>query len=334
MAGPSTGQLGEIMTQLGFVILSYNSLREAACLAETLRDAIRGSPHIIFLIDNASPCRAGECEWRAVDGPNVRHLVLPVNGGYSAGNNSGIDAALAEGVENVIILNPDTTLRDPRAFVLEVVRHFERDAFLCIGFPVQGVPPYIMGIGVWALTFPAVTRALDRLRPRAGDESVDSVRPVGRIHGCAFGLRARAFRALGLFDERIFLYGEEAIVSLVAQRSGSPIVQSRLVSVDHGTEQSLDTINWAAFRWQYRSTSYILREYCGIPRWFAGALSRLSVAQLVTLKLMALGLRRGRDAARQLAPWRRPAPSVSVGELRADAGDMGDASEGQNARVR
>jgi GT2 family glycosyltransferase len=286
------------MNRVGFVILSYNSMSEAARLAETLRGTLVGSGDVIVLVDNASSSREGETRWRALASANVRLLELSRNCGYSAGNNAGIDALVAEGIDNVIILNPDVTIDDPGRFVREVRSHFERDQFVCMGFGVDAVPPYATPVTAWTIAFPAVARTADRMRRRS--DVSDAAFRTGRIHGCAFGLRARQFRALGLFDDRVFLYGEEAIISIVARRAGHPVMQSNRVTVTHGHPDAVSGINWSAFRWLQASTAFTLREYYRVPGIVAGIAGGMSVAQLIALRVVADGVKRLRSIRARL----------------------------------
>src|SRR5450759_4195108 len=91
------------------IVLTYcNEVEAAACLrslAASSYDALT-----ILLVDNASPDGSGE-RLRARF-PNIPYLQARVNGGYTAGNNRGMEWALAHGAEYLLILNDDTEI-DP-----------------------------------------------------------------------------------------------------------------------------------------------------------------------------------------------------------------------------
>lgn len=277
---------------LAFIILSYNSLREAARLGSRLAAALHGSTSLVVLVDNASPSRDGYEQWRACASENVSCLELADNVGYSRGNNAGIDLAIARGIDDVVVLNPDVTIDDTAEFLEGVRRHFQDDEFLCLGLPPRGITPYATPVTVASLLFPVVCRVRDRLlQRRRSDSDVPATFGVGRIHGCAFALRAKAFRRLGLFDEEVFLYGEEAIVSIVAGRAGMPIIQSTRVFVDH-PGAAPGKVNWFANRCHYRTMVLTLRKYFRFPGWAARSLAWVPFGQQLGLQLASLGWRR------------------------------------------
>lgn len=281
------------MPQIALVILSYDSFREATRLARMLAPVLQPRD-LLVLVDNASPGREGREEWLACAAPNVLCLELSQNGGYSRGNNAGIDAALAKGIENVVVLNPDIDVDSPPTLIEGIRRHFKEDDFLCLGLEVHGVPPYATPVTLASLLFPIYCRARDRVcgaRPSAAPGLVE----VGRIHGCGFALRAGPFRKLGLFDSDVFLYGEEAIVSIVAGRAGLKVLQSTQVSVRHAGAKA-NGVNWFALRNERRSLAYVFGKYFGIPRWMGEAMAWVPISQAVCLQVAApiwRGLRRG-----------------------------------------
>lgn len=279
--------------RLGLVILSYNSFREATRLATSLAPALEPDD-LLLLVDNASPGREGRDAWLACAAQNVLCLELPENGGYSRGNNAGIDAALARGIHSVVVLNPDIDIDNPAAFLGAIRRHFREDEFLCLALEVHGVPAYAAPVTLASLMFPAYCRVRDRLRG-ARPGPAPGLIEVGRVHGCGFAIRADEFRRLGLFDPGIFLYGEEAIVSIVAGRAGFKILQSTQVAVRHAGAKA-DGVNWFALQNERRSLAYMFAKYFGVPRWLGAAMAWVPISQAVCLQIAApiwRGLKRG-----------------------------------------
>jgi GT2 family glycosyltransferase len=93
---------------LWIVVLSYNGLADTRKCLGTLEAAIR--PGVVpLLVDNGST----DDTQQAVDKefPWCRILRLESNAGPAGGNNRGIEHALAQGADWILLLNNDTTVR-------------------------------------------------------------------------------------------------------------------------------------------------------------------------------------------------------------------------------
>ncbi len=89
------------------IVLTYCNEAEAAACLESLGksdyDALT-----VLLVDNASPDGSGDRLHARF--PATSFLKAAVNGGYTAGNNRGIEWALARGSEYLLVLNDDTEI--------------------------------------------------------------------------------------------------------------------------------------------------------------------------------------------------------------------------------
>ncbi|MAB80203.1 MAG: glycosyl transferase family 2 [Planctomycetes bacterium] len=184
-------------------------------------------------VDNASPDGSAAELRRGIAarelGAFVELLLSPSNGGFAAGNNLALRAALArpDAPDFILLLNPDAVL-DPgalRAMVdflavhpdvgivgprTEIGRgHHRGSAFRF---------PGILNSFDEGLSFGPVTRLLRRFQlappPRSEAHRTDWV-----SGGCML-VRREVFEAVGLFDERFFLYFEEVEFSHRAARAG------------------------------------------------------------------------------------------------------------------
>ena len=174
------------------------------------------------------------------------------NGGYAAGNNLGIRAALARGAEHVVLLNNDTEV-DPQ-FLGKLVEHVEANA------SVGAAGPKVLNRdgsisracarrrpNPWAYTF---YFGLGRLAwPRnpwvrryqyEGEYDFDVPKEVDLLSGCCLLVRAKVFRDIGLLDESTFLLQEEAILHERLRDAGwkTAIVPESLVVHKHGGSSS------------------------------------------------------------------------------------------------
>lgn len=276
------------MDPIAFVILSYNSFEDAARLCASILEARASEASTIILVDNLSPDRTGYEAWAGLTDPRVRRIESTTNGGYGAGNNQGIDLALSLGIDRVVILNPDVYLADTDTFLPLIDRLYAEENFLAAGFTVEGIHPYHAS-GLGSVLFPVPFRLLDRLRARPDQSAF----PVGRIYGCAFAIHAHRFRELGLFDERMFMYQEEHLVSLLAGRSGERILQAGYVSVRHEAMGSFQgAMNPRQVRWMIDSMVHFLRVHRGMPLFLSRFIARFHVGQIALSYRLGSWLRR------------------------------------------
>jgi GT2 family glycosyltransferase len=192
------------------VVLNYRGWDDTRqCLASLQPAMARGAT--IVLIDNG-----GEDAVAAAMGqefPGVEVIVSRVNGGFSAGNNLGIDRALAAGARKVLILNNDMVVVDGL---------FER--LLAPDVAAFG----IVGPGVAYMDEPKVRMPTAFRFCPSGQEAIfdpvepvgDGVEPVDVVMGCAMWIDAAVLRDVGRFHEPYFLQHEESDYCLMASARG------------------------------------------------------------------------------------------------------------------
>lgn len=143
------------------------------------------------------------------------------NLGYAGGNNTGINYALQSGAEYILLLNSDT--RVDSLFLDELVKEAKSEKEVGIFAPIIYFyyEPHIVWFGGntdirWSKMDKAITSNLFLKKSPQDLYSVD----VNFISGCAMFLRAEAVRQVGVFDERFFLYFEDADLSLRMKTAG------------------------------------------------------------------------------------------------------------------
>jgi GT2 family glycosyltransferase len=193
----------------------------------------------IMVVDNAS--RDGSAEKIARALPDIRLIQANENGGYTSGNNVGMDAALASGAEYILVLNPDTvSLSD--SFLKELVDFAEeRPRVAAVGPRV-----HLRQVGQvqnTVLEFPWITRRIwgvakrwmrQRPAPRSGNEP----RPAEVLNGVCVLFRAEALFDVGLFDERTFAYIEDVDWAYRAQSLGWQLWYLPVDAIRHDQKES------------------------------------------------------------------------------------------------
>lgn len=195
------------------VVLNWNNLPDTLeCVGSLLRSDYE---HLqVLIVDNNShedPTPVLQHRY-----PGVKVVRTPRNLGYGGGNNSGIRWAIGEGADYVLILNNDATVApDTVGLLVGAVQADPR-----IGMATPRVfyfdrPEEVYwdgGVIDWETgDTPHDSRNLP---------SDDRVKRSEWLDGSALLVRVAAISDIGLFDDRYFLYFEDAEWSVRAARRG------------------------------------------------------------------------------------------------------------------
>jgi len=189
------------------VVLNYRRPEEtAACV-----DALRGSappPSSVIVVDNHSG--DGSAAWLRRALPHAQIVESGKNLGYAGGMNTGLRRALLTDAAYILVLNSDTLVDG--GTMASLVNELERDPSAGAATGTFYYHPettriwYAGGELAWRRAN-AVTR--HSLPARDGRSSAEAHR-VSFVTGCAIMFRAATLRSSGLFDERFFMYQEDA----------------------------------------------------------------------------------------------------------------------------
>lgn len=205
---------------LAIVTVTHNSAPELRRMLASVRRHLPGTR--VVVVDSGSADESLELA-READG--VEAIDLGRNAGFGTGCNAGV-AAVREPVS--VLLNPDVELLDDSLLTLAA------QALGPQGGPRLLAPLVLDGGGRREdSVHPLPTSPADLLRallpggllPRPlalplAPWRARRARRVGWAVGCALVARTDTLRALGPFDERIFLYGEDLDLGLRARAEG------------------------------------------------------------------------------------------------------------------
>lgn len=190
--------------KIAAIILNTNRKEDTLACLESLFNQERPIDRV-FVLDNHST--DGSVQAISAQFPRVQILELAENKGYAGNNNVGIEAAMEDGADWLLILNEDVIV-DPGAtgellsaamsspevgFVGPMVYHFDE-------------PEIIQSAGGmmtenWL--------AAHRGQNQSDRDQFASVESVDWVSGCAFLVRREMIEEIGLIDERFFYYWEE-----------------------------------------------------------------------------------------------------------------------------
>ncbi len=208
------------MPPISVIVVTYNSAATiGACLRPLVSAPAAGGSAEIIVIDNCST--DGTAGIVRADFPQVRCITSEFNKGFAAAVNSG--ASLASG-EYLFILNPDTQVDG--TFIGRMIAELSADRSIvlagCRWVGPDGAPqpsawrlPDLLTIA--AESFLPYTLSTRILRCDRG-----GVLTSGFVSGGCFLVRSELFRSLRGFDERYFMYYEDADFCLRARAAGYP----------------------------------------------------------------------------------------------------------------
>jgi N-acetylglucosaminyl-diphospho-decaprenol L-rhamnosyltransferase len=211
------------MTRLAIVIVAYNARTDLERCLRSLTSAPPDISHAIVVVDNAS--RDGAPDMVRERFPHVTLVPSSENLGFSRANNVGIRASASE---LVLLLNPDTVV-PPGAIDALVARFDATPAAVAAG------PRIVDGSGRAELSFGPVPTPFGELRQKVlGALHAGRVQPASAwverltrrerwvpwVTGACLLVRRVAAEAVGLLDERYFLYWEDVDFCLRLQAHG------------------------------------------------------------------------------------------------------------------
>ncbi|OGH43922.1 MAG: hypothetical protein A3J14_01890 [Candidatus Levybacteria bacterium RIFCSPLOWO2_02_FULL_37_18] len=168
--------------------------------------------------------------------PEIFFIVNEKNVGFSGGNNIGISFALKKGADYVLLLNSDTCVHP--TLIRELFEVFEQDNAIGIVAPkiyfakgfefhkskysqedLGNVLWYAGGEMDWKNVI-GFHRGVDEV----DHGQYDTVGETQIATGCCMIIKKEVFKKVGMFDERYFLYYEDADLSVRSRKAGFKIL--------------------------------------------------------------------------------------------------------------
>ena len=194
------------MKRLSIIIVTYNSEHDIFDCVESIKQYCgipRNELELIIVDNNSRAPQPMFAQLKSVWGDDIVLIENDKNCGYGQGNNVGIRQAKAP---VILIMNPDVRLMEP--IFEKALQDFEIDNRLSIYGMKQMLSPSEpstnsiactnMMNGYLATILTAIANRTDRYFAR-----------FMYFSGSCFFIRKQMFEEIGLFDEDIFMYGEE-----------------------------------------------------------------------------------------------------------------------------
>ncbi len=247
---------------IGIIILNYKNWK----VTEKCICSIRANPpdeeYHLVIIDNGSGNESVEkLEHRFMEDDRITIIELPENKGFAAGNNYGIEYLKKIGIRYCILSNSDILfsegsinkliddVREEKTVIAgpKVLReHTQHSSRLKKGRLID-----VLEIGRF---FP---------QKKLDEDHETGKHNVFSVSGCCFAIDIELFNNMGAFDEGTFLYNEENILGMQAEKRRYKIIIDLDVFVihEHGASSGVEN---DFVRTEYiKSTLYYWHKYRG-----------------------------------------------------------------------
>jgi len=224
------------MTDLAIVIVSYNALEDLARAVGSLFAAPPALPHQVVVVDNASS--DGSLRMVRERWPTVLAIDAGANLGFSRANNLGIRATAGEWI---LLLNSDTVV--PPGAIDALVADLRSHPEAAVAGPrlvdAAGRPEISFGRMIGPLNelrqklvgrlyerdWGPIRRRQARLSRKTGE--------VDWVSGACLLVRRADAEAVGLLDERFFLYTEDVDFCASVRKRGRAVRFVGAIEVQH-----------------------------------------------------------------------------------------------------
>jgi len=289
------------MVELSIIIVSFNTKELLKkCLGSIFKHT-KGISFEVIVVDNAST----DSSTKMVEDefPQVKLIENKENVGFGRGNNQGIEKSQGK---YIFLFNSDAYLEEN--VCPKLAEFMDRNPQIGVLAPqilnpnhtIQqscGFLPNLPQIFYW-MSFLDDLPGGQFLKPYHVDHDsfYKSQHEVGWVTGAAITLRREALEKSGLFDENIFLYGDEVELCKRIKNAGFKVVLSPVANVIHLGRGSMERKNIGAIVGEYKGLLYYYQKHKA--RWQKTALIILLKFGAI-LRFIVFGLILGRKELRE-----------------------------------
>ncbi len=208
------------MGKVAIVILNYNG-------GQLLRDCVESflgltyPDYQIIVVDNASTDNSAD-GLEALGG-KVAVIRSKDNLGYTGGNNLGMEYALAQGCDYVLLVNNDTLVVKPEFLSSMVEFAKTREEAGIVGPKVFFRREGVIQNTICATPFfhrALLNWPLQKLQLQKTKRSGEIMKEVDVLNGVCILLKGEMLREIGLLDPLIFMYREDTDIAIRARNAG------------------------------------------------------------------------------------------------------------------
>jgi len=239
------------------VIVNYNGWKDTIEAVKSLQ-CIDGINITVVVVDNQSTDDSIVILKRTL-GESIVLIEAPENKGFSYGNNIGIQYAMKNHADFVLLLNNDTVVDED--FITPLVHFAETEPKCgCISPRIYYNDDRNM---IWydGGSFQSFFCKADHLRFNERGSTVSGIQKTKFVSGCCMLLPVRMIETVGLMDERYFLYVEDTEYCLRMMRHGYALYWDADCHIYHKVSASTGKISDLAQYYSIRNRLLLGETY-------------------------------------------------------------------------
>ena len=274
--------------KIAIIILNYNSSADCRKCIGYLK-AQQGVEQEIIVVDNCSRDDERKAVETLCKELGCTFIANSENKGYNAGNNVGLRYAAEKGYDFALIANPDMEFpkTDYLACLLAKMQE-DKDIVVCgsdiIG--ADGIHQSPMGKeGNWRGSLGWVKDIFGKKKKSDAYDFIDNYKESHYCHkvsGCCFMIRMSFIKEIGFFDEKVFLYCEEAILSRQVEIAGKKMYYLATAQAVHRHVKSEKGNPVKRFKTWGKSRCYFIDRYSN-DHWLGRQIAKLSMRLYVAV---------------------------------------------------
>lgn len=278
------------------ILLNYNTASDCRKCISYLKKQ-QGIELEIILVDNCSKAdEVAEVE-KISHEEGCTFIGNRENRGYNAGNNIGLRYAASQGYQYALIANPD--MEFPQSdYLQKMVSVMDQDESVAVVGSDIVTPEGIhqnpmMRDGDWKGSLGWITSLFRKKKEDTYDfiDNYGANHYCSKVSGCCFLIRMDFVQSIGFFDEQVFLYCEEAILSRQVEQAGKKMYYLADVQAVHAHIKSEKGNPIKRFQNWKRSRLYYIDRYSG-DSWWGRQIAKCSMRMYVRLMVLYNRVRR------------------------------------------
>ena len=268
--------------KIAAIILNYNSSADCRKCIGYLK-AQQCVEQEIVVVDNCSREDDRKAVEQLCKEQGCTFIANNENRGYNAGNNVGLRYAAEKGYEFALIANPDMEFPQANYLATLLAKMQDDDEIVVCGSDIvtpEGIHQSPMGKeGSWRGSFAWIKEIFCKKRQSDAYEFIDNHKESHYCHkvsGSCFMIRISFLKEINFFDEKVFLYCEEAILSRQVEMSGKRMYYHATAQAVHRHVKNEKGDPVKRFKAWGKSRCYFIDHYSK-DHWFGKQIAKLSM---------------------------------------------------------
>ena len=268
--------------KIAIIILNYNSSADCQKCIGYLK-AQQSVEQEIVVVDNCSR----DDERKAVEAlckeQGCTFIANNENRGYNAGNNVGLRYAAEKGYEFALIANPDMEFPQTDYLATLVAQMQTDDDIVVCGSDIvgaDGIHQSPMGKdGNWRGSFAWIKEIIGKKKKNDAYDFIDNYcesHYCHKVSGCCFMIRMSFLKSIDFFDEKVFLYCEEAILSRQVEMNSKKMYYLATAQAVHRHVKNEKGDPVKRFKTWGKSRCYFIDNYSN-DHWLGKQIAKLSM---------------------------------------------------------